>query len=201
MTANLPNITRLGLPGIDRIPFGFHACHFYSNREQLIEAMVPYFVAGLRNKERCLWITAQPLPAHEAIAALRAAWDGVDDAMQTGALSIVDFEQWYVDTVGLKGRSVLQIWLEEEERSLAEGYTGLRITGNASFLKPDDWATFMEYEEAVTTRFKGRRIIALCSYSLEQCNNQQINEVMRVHRCALHGPNPDGHWMASSAVA
>jgi hypothetical protein len=36
----------------------------------------------------------------------------------------------------LKGLDVIQFWLEEEERALAEGYNGLRITGNTSFLTP-----------------------------------------------------------------
>jgi hypothetical protein len=198
--ANLPHITRLGLPGIDRVPFGFHACHFYSERDQLVSALVPYFVAGLRGKERCLWVTAEPLPAREAIEALRGAWDEVDGAIEAGALSVLDFEQWYTSLHGLKGRSVLELWIEEEERALADGYIGLRITGNASFLQPNDWLTFMEYEQAVTTRFNGRRIIALCSYSMGQCNDQQKNEVMRVHRCALHGPDTHGQW-ATSAVA
>jgi hypothetical protein len=30
--AKLSYITCFGLPGIDRIPFGTHACHLYSNR-------------------------------------------------------------------------------------------------------------------------------------------------------------------------
>jgi DcmR-like sensory protein len=58
--ANLPHITRFGLPGIDRVPFGMHACHFYSNRDQLAAVLVPYSVAGLRRNERCLWVTAPP---------------------------------------------------------------------------------------------------------------------------------------------
>jgi hypothetical protein len=51
--ANLPHITRFGLPGIDRVPFGMHACHSYSNRDQLVVAVAPYSVAG-----RCVQIAA-----------------------------------------------------------------------------------------------------------------------------------------------
>jgi hypothetical protein len=35
------------------------------------------------------------------------------------------------------------------------------------------WATFMQYEQAVTARFNGRSIVALCSYAQAQCNDQQ----------------------------
>lgn len=193
--ANVPHFTRCGLPGIDRVPFGMHACHFYSNRDQLVTALVPYFVAGLRANERCLWLTAPPLPAREAVQALCAAWDGVDDAIQAGALRILDFDEWYASSMRLKGVDVVQLWLDEKESALAEGYNGLRITGNTSFLKADDWSTFMEYEQAVTARFSGRRIVALCSYALAQCNDQQMSEVMHAHHCAFD--RPDVNWQVA----
>ncbi len=113
---NIPYITRCGLPGIEHVPFGMHACHFYRNRNELVAAMVPYFIAGLRGNERCLWITAPPLPADEASQALRAASDAVDEAIQAGALRILDFDQWYGSLGRLKGLDVIQFWLEEEER-------------------------------------------------------------------------------------
>ena len=195
---SLPNITRLGLPGIDRVPFGFHACHFYSNRDQLIAALVPYFVAGLRKRERCLWITAPPLPARHAIEVLRFAWNGVDKAIEVGALRILDFDQWYTSSAGLKGKDVIQMWIDEEVRALAEGYTGLRISGNTSFLTPESWPTFIEYEQAINGYFNDRRIVTLCSYELGQCNDRQFNQVMHAHNCALHGPDTGGQWETSS---
>jgi hypothetical protein len=77
--------------------------------------------------------------------------------------------------------------------ALAEGYNGLRITGNASFLTPGGWGTFMEYEQAVSARFNGRSIVALCSYAQAQCNDQQMSEVMH----ALEGPDAYGQVVAA----
>jgi hypothetical protein len=186
-----PYFTDGGLPGIDQVPFGMHVRHFYSDRDQLVAALVPYVMAGLRANERCLWVTAPPLPAFQALEALRGAWSGADEAIEAGALRILDFDQWYASSAGLNGLEVVQLWLQEEERAIAEGYNGLRITGNTGFLTPDDWPTFMEYEQAVTARFRDRRIVSLCSYSLAQCNDEQMREVLHSHHCALEGP--DGH--------
>jgi two-component system, sensor histidine kinase PdtaS len=188
---NLPLFTQCGLRGIDRVPYGMHACHFYSDRDQLIAALVPYFVAGLRADERCLWVTAPPLSSREAIQALRAALDGADDAIQAGALRILDFEHWYASSGKLKELDVVKLWLKEEERALAEGYSGLRITGNTSFLTPDDWPAFMEYEQAMTAHFNGRRIIALCSYPLTRCTDHQAGEVMQTHSCTFERSDID----------
>jgi len=189
--ANLTHMTRFGLPGIDRIPYGMHTCHFYSNRDQLIAALVPYFVAGLRGNERCLWVTAPPLPVCEAVEALRTAWNGVDNAIEAGELRVLDFDQWYASSAGLKGLDVVQLWLNEEKYALDEGYNGLRIAGNTSFLKECDWSTFMEYEHAVTKHFKIRNITALCSYALRQCTDQQRYEVLHAHQGELQGSDDD----------
>jgi PAS domain S-box-containing protein len=189
------HFTQCGLRGIERIPYGLHACHFYRDRDDLIAALVPFFIAGLRANERCLWVTAPPLPAREAIQALRAAWGGADDAVQTGALRVLDFDHWYESSVGLRGDAVVELWLKEEERALAEGYDGLRITGNTSFLEDGDWPAFMEYEAVVSDRFSGRRIVALCSYALDQCDDLRKAEILRIHHCAFD--RPDGDWQVA----
>jgi hypothetical protein len=196
-TAELPTFTQCGLRGIDRVPYGVHACHFYSNRDDLVATLVPYFVAGLRNNERCLWVAAPPLPAREAIRALRAAWPAVDDALASNALRILDHEHWYADSQGLKGLDVVQLWLQEEERALADGYAGLRITGNTSFLAPDEMRPFINYEHAITARFNGRRIITLCSYALAQCDEAQLGQVMQAHNCTFERPDADWKVVAS----
>jgi hypothetical protein len=190
------NLTQCGLPGIHRIPYGLHACHFYQSRQELVDALVPYFAAGLRSKERCLWVTAPPLPAAEAAQALAAAWEGVGDAMDQGALRILDHDRWYADSARLKGSDVVKLWLEEEQRALAAGYAGLRITGNVTFLDQAGWRTFMDYERALSPAFYGSRIVALCTYSLEQCSAQQVVEVTRAHDCSFD--RPDLSWQVLS---
>jgi hypothetical protein len=103
--------------------------------------------------------------------------------------AILGFDQWH----GSLGRL-----LEEEERALAEGYNGLRITGKASFLTPGDWPTFMEYEQALSARFHGRRIVTICSYARARCNDQQTSEVMHPHHCAFERPDTDWQVIAAS---
>jgi len=189
---NIAHLTDSGLPGIERLQYGTHACHFYKNREQLADVLVPYVIAGLRANERCLWITATPLRARDAIQTLRAAWNGADDAEQSGALRILDFDLWYMNSSALKGPEMIQVWLAEEERALADARSGLRICSNTSFLAPGDWPRFMKYERALSTSLTGRRMVALCSYPLEQCTDEQMSRVVHGHQCALQ--HRDANW-------
>jgi hypothetical protein len=186
------HLTDCGLPGIAQIPFGVHICNFYRTREELAAALVPFFLAGLRAKERCIWITAEPLLAVDAIAALEEAGLDARAEIERGSLVVRDFSDWYAEAGTLLGAQVVDLWLGEEARALADGYRGLRITGNVTFLQPEEWPLFMEYEELVNSAFHGRRIVTLCTYWLEQCGSAETLEVLRRHNGALD--RPDEGW-------
>jgi len=192
MTAgNHAHFTRCGLPGIELVPFGMHACHFYKDRDELVAGLAAYFAAGLSRNERCLWITAPPLPASEAGEALRGRAD-VGAAIDAGALRIIDFDAWTRRSSRSEGLDVVQLWLEEEERALADGYSGLRVSGNPSFLAQGNWSDFMAYEQAATAPLNRRRIVALCSYARSWCDDRQVAELVAAHDCAFEAAH--GAW-------
>ena len=157
----LPYLTDCGIPGIDKIPYGIHLCHFYRDRQELADALLPYFEAGIRNNERCFWIAAEPLPAEEAKREFVRRYPGLADALKS-QLTILDYPAWYL---GRSGESVLAAWVREEQAALAAGYSGFRLTGNTSFLTPEGWPAFMAYEHCVTEAIGATRIVALCSYT------------------------------------
>jgi hypothetical protein len=172
-------------------------CTFYKTREELAAALVPYFVAGLRANERCIWITAEPLRAQDALAALHDAGFDAAPHLERGALVVRDFSDWYAEAGRLKGSDVVKLWLEEEARALADGYAGLRITGNVTFLaRGEDWRLFMDYEELVNRSFVGRHIVTLCTYQHGEhpgaCGAAELYDVMQRHNCTLD--RPDEGW-------
>ena len=190
------NITTCGLPGINAIPYGIHMCHFYESAAELAAALVPYFAAGLRANERCIWVAAEPLGAVLAKIAAQNAGLDVEAAMRKGALKILDYADWYSQTGNLTNDQMVQLWLDEETRALADGYRGLRTTGNVTFVTPATWDAFMEYEHAVNAAFEGRRIVALCTYRLGQLGAAEVLDVSRRHHCTLD--HPDQGWQILS---
>jgi len=184
--------TRSGIPDVGDIPWGGHFCHFFSDRVELVRVLVPFFDAGLRNRERCVWITAAPLSSAEAAEELRKSYPPLDEAIRDGRVTIRDFSTWYLDSRGASAGDVLSVWLQEEERALAEGYEGLRVAGNTSFLKSGDWDAFMQYEEAVSRAFSTRRVVALCSYDVRACEAADIFDVIHRHHFTLD--RTSGGW-------
>jgi hypothetical protein len=192
MNERISHLTECGLPGITQIPYGVHMCNFYKTRDELIAALVPFFAAGLRRNERCIWITAAPLHAVDAIVELEKVNSDVRAAIADGSLVVRDYEDWYAEAGALRGNQVVDLWLTEEQRALAGGYSGLRITGNVTFLRCEDWALFMEYEELVNKAFQGRRIVTLCTYHFDSCGAAEVFDVVRRHNGALD--RPDEGW-------
>ena len=188
----LEHITECGIPGIGSIPFGIHLCHFYPKRGDLVDSLVPYLMAGLRNNERCLWITAPPLPADEAREELAKVLPGLGAMIRENRIRIVEATEWYGGTRRVDANDVSNRWLQEEEKALAEGYCGLRITVNTSFLTRVDWDTFMGYENAIDKALKGRRIVALCSYDFHWCRPTDVSEVIQNHQVTLE--RHEGDW-------
>jgi len=175
---SLARLTDAGIPGIGKIPYGVHLCHFYHQRQDLVDSLVPYFQYGLRNGERCLWVTSTPLKSDEARTELAKAMPGFADLEGAGRIRFLEAEAWY----GKTAAGVVARWLEEEQKALSEGFQGIRITGNTSFLEREHWPAFMDYEQEVNRSIGGRRIIALCSYALRQAKATDIFEVTRNHQ-------------------
>lgn len=186
----LAHITECGLPGVTTIPYGVHMCHFYETRADLAAALVPYFVAGLKKQERCIWVTAAPLDAAAAATELRNAGLNVGALTRSGGLVISDAASFFAHVT--MGPGVVELWMEEERRALAAGYAGLRVTGNTNFVPAADWSKFMDYEELMNQACPERRIVALCSYLQERCGATEMTEAVQRHSCTLD--RPDQGW-------
>src|SRR5688572_10937558 len=57
-----------GIPSVGDVPWGTHFCQFYKTADDLADTLVPFFEAGLRSNESCLWVTGEKLEAEAAEA-------------------------------------------------------------------------------------------------------------------------------------
>jgi PAS domain S-box-containing protein len=177
-------LRRTGISAIGDVPWGTHFCHFYQDKQDLIDTLVPYFKAGLENHEFCMWVTSEPLGSAEAKAALAANLEGLETYLANGQLEILDPE-WYTCGGKFESDQVLQNWVGRLEAASRRGFSGLRLTGNPSWLKKPEWHGFIEYEACVDGLIGQRRILAICSYALSKCDALQVMDVISNHAFAL----------------
>lgn len=167
------------------IPWGTHLCQFYGSRQDLLDILVPYFAAGLKNNEFCMWITSGPLEPREAERALSGAVPGLARYKRLGQIEILPADQWYGEAGRFDADEVLKGWLEKESRALANGYAGLRAAGNISCLDDRNRNAWLDYEHAVDSVIGEHRILAVCAYSLKKSALPDIIKVLDTHGFAL----------------
>jgi len=174
-----------GIDIIGDVPWGMHFCQFYESKEDLIEILVPYFKAGLENNEFCMWVTSEPLDTKEAEASLRKAVKNLDVYIEKGQIEIINYSEWYTKSGRFDADQVLQGWVEKEKSALEKGFDGLRLTGNTFWLERKDWDEFVEYENAVDNVIDNYRMLAICTYALENCSTTDLLDVATNHRFTL----------------
>jgi len=185
-------LRKSGIDVIGDIPWGTHFCQFYQAKEDLIDVLVPYFKAGLENNEFCMWIASQPLEVEDAKEALREAIPDIDAYFEKGQIEIIPYTYWYVKEGIFDSKRVLNGWVGKLNQALANGYNGLRLSGNTFWLEKEDWNGFVEYEEEINNIIGNYHMIALCTYSLDRCNSTEIIDVVINHQFALI--KKEGKW-------
>jgi PAS domain S-box-containing protein len=183
---------KTGIEIVGDAPWGTHFCQFYQTKHDLIDVLVPYFKAGLKNNEFCTWVTSEPLNVEDAKKALKKKVKGLDDYIEKGQIEILDYSQWYTKSGGFNSDRVLRGWVEKEKQALEKGFDGLRLTGNTFWLKEKDWKAFTDYEAAVNSAISQHRMLALCTYYLDKCSATEVMDVVSNHQFALI--RREGEW-------
>jgi hypothetical protein len=174
-----------GIPKLGDLPPGSHIGQFYWDQLDLVETLVPFFAAGLGQRERCIWVCSPPLCARDARIALAFVVPDLEERERRGQIDILDHDEWYSSSGQLTPDTVIQGWLAAEEQALAAGYRGLRVSGNTFWLAPEEWQAFASYEARAHQAFCGRKIIALCSYALSKCSSQEVIDILHNHGASL----------------
>jgi len=193
-------IRKTGIDVIGDAPWGTHFCQFYETKEDLVDVLVPYFKAGLENNEFCMWVTSEPLSEEEAREAMRKAVPNFDRYLKRGQIQIVPYTEWYLKGGAFNLQRVLNGWVEKLNQALAQGYDGMRVTGNTAWLEKRTWKNFVDYEQEVNDVINKYQMIALCTYSLDKCGASEIIDVVSNHQFALIRQESEWKLIESSEI-
>jgi PAS domain S-box-containing protein len=185
---------KMRMSGIDigNISFGTHSCQFYQTKEDLMDIIIPYLMAGLENNEFCLWVTSQPVEVEDAKDALRKAIPYFETYLEKGQIEFIPYTHWYLKEGSFDSERVLNGFVEKLNKALEKGYDGLRLTENTFWLEKKDWSNFADYEKKLDSIIGNYQMIALCTYCLDKCNSTEIIDVIINHQCAL--VKREGEW-------
>lgn len=197
--SHLPAMSRpTGIEPIGTAPWGTHLCQFYADEQELTDILVPYFEAGLRHDESCLWVTAPCLPRETAWRALQRAVPDLDSYRQRERIEIIPHTEWYLVDGRFDGRRASLAWAHKLEAALARGSAGLRLS-DTFWLDTTDATSFVEYEANLDRVLGQHRVLALCTYPLKRCGAIEVVQAMKHHQFALL--KRDGAWQRFESFA
>jgi len=150
-----------GLQPLDDVPWGTHICSFYDTKDDLLDLLVPYFASGLGANEQCVWITSTPITVDEAAQAMREAIEDFDRMQADGRMMIIPHDEWYLEDGVFDMNRVLAAWARTVDDAVANGYDGVRVSGNTAWLEQHDWEAFAEYERTIDGAVEDSPILVL----------------------------------------
>ena len=174
-----------GIGVVGDVPWGTHFFLFHETKDDLIEACIPYFRAGLESGELCIWAIGDLLTEEEVRYCLRDAIPGFDDHFEKRSIEIVRGREWYMTGGELDLEKVTSGWKQKMERALNGGYGGLRLSADTAWLEKRDWKEFCEYEKEVNDSILDTPMLALCTYPLPGSAAAEILDVTRTHQFAV----------------
>ena len=181
-----------GMDGVGRVPWGTHLCHFYRTVTEMADVLPAYLRAGLEGGEACLWAVSSPLEVDRAKAMLAGIVGGIDGYIATGQLEIADFTGWFHGAIEANADTAVAGLLQRHDQALARGFGGFRLVGSVPVLSPETRPGMSAREVALDAAIGGRRMLAVCSYSLDGLPAPDFADVVVGHTLSLLPRND--HW-------
>lgn len=181
-----------GIDILGDVPWGTHSCLFYKTQEDLFDILIPYFKAGLESNEFCMWVISSPLTVKEAKETLRESISDFDKFIEKRQAQIISHSDWYLKDDVFDPQKVLNAWIDQLNQALASGFAGMRVAGNGSGFEKEVWIEFADYEKEVNKAIGKYRMIAICSYCIDECGASEIIDVVNCHEFAVI--RREGKW-------
>lgn len=170
-------------------PAGTHMCVMYRDENERREVISKYIKSGLLNNEKIGYFADTMTPA-EVKSWLEEMDVDVPDDLNSKQFSIAIATQTYCPNGQFVVEDMLEVLKGYYNKSIEEGFTGARATGEMS------WALrgipgsdrLLEYEALINTLIDTHPITTVCQYDVSRFDGGIIFDVLQVHPMLIvHG--------------
>lgn len=181
-----------GIEPVGKMPWGTHFCHFYETTEDLLDALLPFFKAGLESNEFCAWVVSEPLTEDGAWQALDRAVPRLDRYVADHSIEVLNARDVYLAEGEIDRHRIIGNWNEKLQGAISRRYQGIRVSGNTAWVSQKQWRDFMDYETELNRGIGNQPMLVLCTYPLTA--NAATDDVVRTHQFAV--AKRRGRWAA-----
>ena len=164
---------------------GSHTCLHYESERNLLDLVSSFFEQGFRTNELCLWVVPQSLGVDGAKAALSKKIKDLNIYIEKDQLELLSHKDVYLKSGIFDQDDTLALLAKKEQDVLKQGFSGLRISGDASWLQEKDWDKLRTYEEGADKLVSHGKITALCTYPAEKFNTNKLFSLSFSHELVI----------------
>jgi len=169
--------------GIKEAPKGSHMVLFYDSQKEKHQVIFPFIEHGLGKGEAIIYLSDEQGPKW-AIKEMSAFGIDVHKHEKSGALKILNGEEWYVERRTINKESVVKKWMKAFSDATKNGFCGLRVSGEPTyFFRHNILESWMEYERSLPRIFDFHMTV-VCRYKtrdLASYNMSYLLELVRIH--------------------
>jgi PAS domain S-box-containing protein len=167
---------------------GDHICLVYETFAEQMATVTTFLKAGLARGERCVYLV-DDRTADAITEALEASGFDVAAEQARGAFQLLTKRDAYLRAGAFDPQAMVAFLGETEAKALADGYTGLCITGEMTWaLGPETGCErLIEYETLLNDYFPGSRSSAICQYNRQRFPATITRDVLRTHPVVVVG--------------
>ncbi|NTV23743.1 MAG: hypothetical protein HGA85_05210 [Nanoarchaeota archaeon] len=167
---------------ISNAELGDHFTFIFKNEKQLFSVILPFLMKGLENNEKCIYVF-HDVSKERIISKLIEQKRDINEFLKSGQLTILSSRETYLKGGFFDPDRAIAMLKEIERKALDEGYGGVRITGEASWINSGNKGTerLMEYESKLRNFFPGSRTCAICQYDERAIDPGILAESIHCH--------------------
>lgn len=175
------------LKAVEGLGFHDHLCLIYETAEEQFAAVVPFIRVGLERGEKCVYI-ADENASGEVIERMRKGGVDTKAALASGAFSVMTKKEAYLKQGFFDPDWMIRFLKEATDSAVAEGYTGLRATGEMTWMLGGDPGSdrLIEYEAKLNYFFPENNALAICQYNIGRFSPEIIMDVIRTHPLVIY---------------
>jgi DNA-binding CsgD family transcriptional regulator len=163
---------------LTRVSHGSHVCAFYETADDLLDLVLPFFRVGLDQGEVCVWMMPDGIIEDEA--KIR-----VSEAVVERGLEFHPARDLYLRRGRFDRDPVMRFLDQKAQQAVASNHSGARISGDAFWLKQNDWNTFLEYESDLNSMIANKPTTLLCTYPFTVSKAGDVFDTIRAHQFAV----------------
>jgi PAS domain S-box-containing protein len=168
---------------LDKLNTGDHTVLLYENETEMISSSVSFIKESLIRNEKCLYIEGDAANTL-LIEELEKQIADLDRYFASGKLQILTKEDTYALSDKFEADKMIDLLKEKSLKAVEEGYSGLSITGELSWVLnfKDGKKEIIEYEWKLNKKiFNKYPTVAMCRYNLNKFDNEIIKSIIELH--------------------